>query len=106
MKEEHILIQRDDKDYHLDLYIDSYGCYSLGMIYDLDIRKKQLSQNNQEYMLITEEGLRITSHRMYTIAKVLEILEETTCGCCNSPWLNSDTFDNLVEQFRKHEGVI
>ena len=104
MKGEHILIRRDDEDYHLHLYIDSYECYTLSHVYDIGMKIKQLSQSGDKYIIRSEEQLRVSSPTIYTIAKVLDILEETTCGCCNSPWLNSDTFESLVKAFRYYEG--
>ena len=98
----HVLIKRDNEDYHLDLYVDNYGCYTLGHIYDLEMHIRLLRSKKQNHLVRTEEQLRTSSPTLYTVAKVLEILEDTTCGCCDSPWLNSDTFDELVEEFRKY----
>ena len=105
-KDYHILIQRDDKDYHLNFYIDSYGTYTLGHIYDLGLEIKRLSKSKKQYVIRTEEDLRVSDHKMYAIAKVLELLEATNCGCCNAPFLREDTFEALVKQFRYYEGVI
>ena len=101
----HLLIQRDDENYHLHLYLDSYGSYTLGHIYDLGLEIKRLSKSGKNYVIRTEEDLRVSDHKLYVISKVLELLEATNCGCCNAPFLHEDTFESLVKQFRYYEGV-
>ena len=105
MKDRHILIKRDDNDYHLDLYQDNYETWTLSHVYDLEMHIRRLRKTNCLYIIQTEEELRISHYKLHTIAKVLELLESTTCGCCDSPWLHLEIFDKLAECFRKYEGV-
>ena len=106
MKDRHILIRRDDEDYHLDLYVDEYECYTLGHVYDLEMHIRLLRNKGKKYLIRTEKQLRTSDHKFYVISKVLELLESTNCGCCDSPWITESTFDAIAEQFRKYEGVI
>ena len=106
MKDKHILIKRDDNDYHLDLYQDNYETWKLSHVYDLEMHIRRLRKTNCSYRIQTEEQLKDSSPSIHIMVKVLELLESTTCGCCDSPWLHSETFNQLAELFRKFEGVI
>ena len=69
---------------------------------NIDQRILELKRQKKEYEVTTLGSLKTTDLQTYGIVKLLLILKATNCGCCNSPWLTKQTFNEIMKLARNY----
>ena len=92
------IIKEDENQYVALRYIKDYG-YHLDMVVKLEWAVKELQRKNIDHEIMTDKELKKTNRHLYTIYEVLKILQKTNDGNRLSPWLDKETFEELIYCF-------
>ena len=76
--------------------------YELQKVENIDQTVLELKRKKKEYEVTSAGSLKTTNPQTAGIVKLLLILKETNCGCCNSPFLSKEAFDKIIEFARNY----
>ena len=88
-----LFVKIDDNWHEL---IESFH-YELQKVENIDQTVLELKRKKEEYEVTTLGSLKTTDLQTYGMVKLLLILKGTNCGCCNSPWLTKEIFNQIIK---------
>ena len=88
------LFVKIDKNWHE--LIEGFH-YELQQVENIDRTILDLKSEKKEYEVTSLESLKTTDLQTYGIVKLLLVLKATNCGCCNSPWLTKEIFNEIIK---------
>ena len=95
-----VTIIKEDEHEYVTLEENRHGWgYQLKPVVSLRWTIKELNRLSVDHEIMTDKELRKTNRFKYSIYRVLKILQQTNDGNMGSPWLNKETFENLLYEF-------
>ena len=95
------IIKEDENQYVVLRYVEHYG-YHLDMVVKLEWTVKELQRQSIDHEIMTDKELKKTNRHKYTIYQVLKLLQRTNDGNRLSPWIDKETFEELLYAFQDY----